>query len=258
MEQIFDSHAHYDDDAFLEDKDLLLKQLLSTEVCGIVNVGASMETSKKSIEIANNYENVWATVGVHPECLEGLTDDFTDELYKMIKDNKKVVAIGEIGLDYHFDKENSEKQKEMFERQLKLALDTNMPVVIHSRDAHMDTMDILKKYNPKGIVHCFSGSVETAKEIVNMGMYIGIGGAVTFKNAKNRLKVAEYVPLSSLVLETDAPYMTPEPFRGKRCDSSHIKYTAQKIADVKGISVDEVLLAAKENAFRVYNLEEKR
>lgn len=183
MEQIFDSHAHYDDDAFLEDKDLLLKHLLSTEVCGIVNVGASMETSKKSIEIANNYENVWATVGVHPECLEGLTDDFTDELYKMIKDNKKVVAIGEIGLDYHFDKENSEKQKEMFERQLKLALDTNMPVVIHSRDAHMDTMDILKNTSQRNST-LFSGSVETAKEIVNMGMYIGIGGAVTFKNAK--------------------------------------------------------------------------
>lgn len=254
---IFDSHAHYDDDAFLDDKDILLEKLFLTDVYGIVNVGATLETSEKSIELASRYDNIWATVGVHPSVVEDLELNFINKLEDMVKNNKKVVAIGEIGLDYYCNKENVEKQKEVFDKQIKLALENNMPVVIHDRDAHLDTMNILKKYRPKGIVHCFSGSVEMAKEVVNMGMYIGLGGAVTFKNAKNKVKVADYVPLDRLVLETDAPYMTPEPFRGKRCDSSHIIYTARKIAEIKGVDVEELLEITKQNAIKVYNLEGK-
>ena len=165
-----------------------------------------------------------------------------------------MVAVGEVGLDYHYSKDRKKEQLKLFEDQIILAIKHNLPVIVHDREAHRDTMDLLKKYNPKGIVHCFSGSVEMAKEVIKLGMYIGIGGLITFKNAKTAVSVVENIPLSSIVLETDAPYMTPVPFRGTRCNSSHIKYTAKKIAEIKKINVDEVLKITKENACKIFNL----
>ena len=172
------------------------------------------------------------------------------KLYK----NNKVVAVGEVGLDYHYDFSPRERQLEIFERQLILANKLDLPVIVHDREAHEDTMRLLIKHKPRGVVHCFSGSAEMAREIVKLGMYIGIGGAVTFKNAKKPVEVVEYLPLDRLLLETDAPYMTPVPFRGQRCDSAHIAYTAEKIAEIKGIDVQKLIDICNENAKRLFGI----
>lgn len=250
---IFDTHAHYDDKSFDEDRTEVLKMLPQNNVFAVVNAGADIESSVKSIEISKEYDYVYASVGVHPENIPDEKCDYMKILEDLLK-NEKVVAIGEIGLDYHYTKDNKAKQMELFENQINLAVNYNLPIMVHDREAHGDTMDLLKKHNPKGIVHCFSGSVEMAKEVIKLGMYIGIGGLITFKNAKTAVSVVENIPLSSIVLETDAPYMTPVPFRGTRCNSSYIKYTAEKIAEIKKMDVNEVLEITKENALKVFNL----
>ena len=168
--------------------------------------------------------------------------------------SKKVVAVGEIGLDYHYDFSPRERQIEVFEKQIILANELGLPIIVHDRESHEDTMNLLKKHRPKGVVHCFSGSVEMAKEVVKLGMYIGLGGAVTFKNARKPIEVAEYLPIDYLLLETDAPYMTPVPFRGQRCDSAHIAYTAEKIAEVKGMDTQELIDKCNENAKRLFGI----
>lgn len=245
---IFDTHAHYDDKVFDIDREELLDRLFSSGVCNVINVGCSIETSKKSIELSKKYPQIFASVGVHPLEIKDSPENFTETL-KNLSSDSKVVAIGEIGLDYHYDDAPSaEIQKQVFELQLKLAKDLDLPVIIHSRESTKDTMDILKKYKPKGVVHCFSGSLEIANEILNFGMYIGLGGTVTFKNAKNPINVAKNIPLDKLLLETDAPYMSPVPFRGKRCDSSLIKYTAEKICEIRNIEFDDLLTQTKNNA----------
>lgn len=244
---IFDSHAHYDDKSFDNDRDILLSKLFATDVCGIINVGCNMETSKISVELAQKYPLIWASVGVHPHEAENVPENYLDTLQAYFND-KKTVAIGEIGLDYHYDFSPRETQKRSFEEQLKLSKELDVPVIIHDREAHSDTFELLKKYRPKGVVHCFSGSVEMAEEIIKLGMYIGLGGAVTFKNAKNPVLVSKTVPLDRILLETDCPYMTPVPYRGTRCDSSMIKFTAEKIATERGISADELFNATNENA----------
>jgi len=252
MKNIFDSHAHYDDDAFDSDRDELLSNLQSKGVCNIINNACDIETSKISISLAEKYDYIYAAVGIHPQNASEVPKDWKNTLTKL-SEHKKVVAIGEIGLDYHYDTPERSVQKELFEAQLDLARELCLPVVIHDRDAHGDIYDILRsKKEVKGVIHCFSGSVELAKETVNMGMYIGLGGVVTFKNAKMPVEVAKYLPLDRLLLETDAPYMSPVPFRGKRCDSSMIAYSAMKIAEIKNISAEEVINAAKENAERLF------
>lgn len=256
MSKIFDVHAHYDDDKFDEDREVLLSSLKEKDVACVVNAGTSIETSQWSLDYADKYDFMYATVGIHPEavCDGNVPQNYLEQLEKMAQ-HKKAVAIGEIGLDYYWEKDKKEIQKKIFTEQIELANKLSLPIVVHDRDAHGDTLDILKEYKPKGIVHCFSGSVEMCKEIVKLGMSISMGGVVTFKNAKQSVKVVEYIPLDRLLLETDAPYLTPVPFRGKRCDSSMIKFTAMRIAEIKGISVEELLNITKQNACRIYNIE---
>ena len=253
---IFDTHAHYDDEAFDSDREELLNSMHESGVLGIINASADINSSLSSVKLSEKYPYVFAAVGVHPENLDGLSEDYTEQIKKIATEHKKVVAIGEIGLDYHFRLDNKEKQIEVFENQVKLANFLDLPVIVHDREAHKDTFDILKKYNPKGIVHCFSGSAEMAKEIVKLGMKLGIGGVLTFKNAKTIVEVVKQIPLSHLVLETDAPYLAPVPFRGKRCNSSYIKFVAEKIAEIKNISVQEVYKETFKNALKVYNIKE--
>jgi TatD DNase family protein len=191
-------------------------------------------------------------VGFHPENLDDVPSDYLDRLAQLTQ-HKKVVAIGETGLDYYWDTPR-DLQKRVFEQQLKLSLDLKMPIVVHDREAHGDTYELLRKYKPKALIHCFSGSVELMREAVKMGMYLSLGGVVTFKNARHSVEVAAEVPLDRLLLETDAPYMAPVPFRGKRCDSSMIIYAAQKIAELRNLSVQEVLNITQENAKRFYEI----
>ncbi|MFR1509633.1 MAG: TatD family hydrolase [Acutalibacteraceae bacterium] len=248
---IFDSHAHYDDKAFEADRDELLSKLFATDVCGIINVGCNMETSKLSVELAQKYPLIWSSVGIHPHETENIPENYLGTLAAYLN-HRKTVAIGEIGLDYHYDFSPREAQKMSFEEQLSLAKELDVPVIIHDREAHADTLELLKKYRPKGVVHCFSGSVEMSEEIIKLGMYIGLGGAVTFKNAKNPMFVAKAAPLDRILLETDCPYMAPVPHRGTRCDSSMIKFTAEKIAIERGISADELFKATNENAQQLF------
>ncbi len=250
---IFDTHAHYDDSRFDEDRDELLCSLKEKGVSHIVNCGCDLKSSITTLELAGKYDFIYAAVGVHAHEAEETTESDLAEIEELYQ-KEKVVAVGEIGLDYHYDFSPRERQLEVFERQLALANKLSLPVIIHDREAHEDTMNLLKKYRPKGVVHCFSGSAEMAKEIVKLGMYIGIGGAVTFKNAKKPVEVVEYLPLDRLLLETDAPYMTPVPFRGQRCDSAHIAYTAEKIAEIKAIGVQELINICNENAKILFNV----
>ena len=252
---IFDTHAHYNDEAFDSDRETLLDDLPKKDVEYVVNAASDIESSLESIKLSRKYDYIYSCVGIHPENMgNNLDKDYILKLEELIENNKKVVAVGEIGLDYHFDIESKEQQKEVFENQIKLAVKHDLPIIVHDREAHKDTLDILKKYKPKGIVHCFSGSVEMAREIIKLGMFLGIGGILTFKNAKNIVNVAKEIPLEKLVLETDAPYLAPTPFRGKRCDSSFIKYTAEKLAQIKEISVDEVYTKTCETAKKIFKI----
>ncbi len=253
LNNIFDTHAHYDDDSFSEDINSLLTALPSLGVCGITNCATDIESCKTNLLLAESFDYIYFAAGVHPHEAENCESDFIDAL-KPYTSHNKCVAIGEIGLDYHYDFSPRDIQKNVFEKQLILAKELSLPVIIHDREAHQDTLDLIKKYRPEGIVHCFSGSVEMAKEIIKLGMYIGLGGAVTFKNAKKPVEVAEYVPLDKLVLETDCPYMTPVPFRGKRNDSSLIKYTAEFIANLKNIPTQSLIDVTTENAKRIFNI----
>ena len=253
---IFDTHAHYDDDAFDEDRDVLLSGMREQNVEYIVNVGASMASSERSIKLAEKYPFVYATVGVHPDEVGELDEEKFTKLREWTT-HEKVKAVGEIGLDYYWDKEKHDLQKHWFMRQMELASEVKLPMIVHSREAAKDTLDMViaaKPLNLSGIIHCYSYSVEQAREYLNMGYYIGIGGVVTFKNAKKLKEVAEYTPLSQIVLETDCPYLAPTPFRGKRNDSSKIAYVAEELAAIKQIPVEEVIRITNENGRRLYNI----
>lgn len=252
---IFDSHAHYESEQFNADREELLGSILPQKgVVGVINMGSDMDSLKQTVELCDKYDYFYGAVGIHPECAAELPEDWLQQVEALLS-HPKIIAVGEIGLDYHWeDACPREKQKEVFIAQLELAKKYDLPVVIHDREAHGDMMDILRKYKPKGVVHCFSGSVELARETVALGMYIGLGGVVTFKNARHSVEVAKDIPLDRLLTETDAPYMAPVPFRGKRCDSSMIAYDAAKIAEVRGITAQEVLTAGCENACRLFNI----
>ena len=249
---IFDGHCHYDDEWFDEDRYSLVESLPSKGVCGVVTNGTDLENVKTVLDLSSKYDFVYGTVGIHPECLENLQENYLDKVAE-ISENKKIVAIGEIGLDYHWDIPK-DKQTEVVKSQLELANDLNMPVVFHDREAHGDSMELLRKYKPKGLLHCYSGSTEMLKEVLKLGMYISLGGVVTFKNARVPVEVAKAVPVDRLLLETDAPYLAPVPCRGKRNDSSYIGYIAEKIAEIKNMDTQELINITTENAKRMYGI----
>ena len=253
MGMIFDSHAHYDDARFDECRDEILGQMQKNNVCGIINCGTDIDTSLFAISLANKYDFVYAAVGYHPEAVNNDTVFDEEQMLNFIKEDR-VVAIGEIGLDYYWDTTFKEKQIEMFERQLEFAAAHSLPVIIHDREAHADTLQLIKKHKPKGVLHCFSGSVEMAKEVVGLGLYIGVGGVVTFKNSKKIVEVIKEIPLERILLETDAPYLAPEPFRGKINRSDYIEFVAKKIAEIKNIDYKQVLLQTTENTKKLFNI----
>lgn len=253
---IFDTHAHYDDERFDEDRDSLLKRLHQEGISYILNASASPESLGPTMELAEKYPFVYAALGIHPHDAEKMNEDIMNKIRTLSK-NDKVVAVGEIGLDYYYDNSPRDIQRYWFERQIELAKELRLPIIIHDRDAHEDTVNILKKTDVKqvgGIFHCFSGSAQMAMEMLKLNLYIAVGGAVTFKNARKTVEVVKAVPLEKLLVETDCPYLSPEPHRGKRNNSGYLVHIIRKIAEIKEISESEVAEITLMNAKKVFGL----
>lgn len=259
MIPIFDTHAHYDDEAFDEDRDALLAELPENGIARVVNVGASLASCGRTIELMNRYDYIYGAIGVHPS----ETAELNDEAFEWLRQQcqlEKCVAVGEIGLDYYWDEPDRELQKEWFRRQLNLARELAKPVIIHSRDAAKDTVDLMTEVHAEeigGVIHCYSYTKETAEVFLKMGFYFGIGGVLTFKNAKKLKEAVAYIPLDRIVLETDCPYLAPEPNRGKRNSSLNIPYVVKALAEIKGVEEETVRKAAWENAHKLYRLKNK-
>lgn len=254
---LFDSHAHINDEKFDEDRDEVIEHLRENSIDLVVNPGADMPSSRSAVELANKVDFIYSAVGVHPHDVETMTDKDLEELKNLAKENEKVVAIGEIGLDYYYDLSPRELQKEWFIKQIELANELGLPFIVHDRDAHGDTFDIIKKYKAPEtgcVLHCYSGSLELALEYIKMGCYISIPGTVTFKNNRKTVEVAENIPMEWMFIETDSPYLTPVPYRGKRNDPSKVRYVAEKVAELRGISYEEVCEITKENAKKFFNI----
>lgn len=255
--RIFDTHAHYDDEAFDEDRNEILTRLFNTDIDTIVNVGASISGNKATVELAKKYDRMYASVGVHPDDYEKLDEEFLDWVKSQALNNPKVVAIGEIGLDYYYPEPAREVQLKWFKRQLQLAIEVNKPVIIHSRDACADTINILKEVNAQqigGVIHCYSYTKESVKAFYDMNFYFGIGGVLTFKNAKKLVEAVEVIPIDRIVLETDCPYLAPVPNRGKRNDSGNLQYVVEKLSEIKGMTYQEIIDITNENARQLYRL----
>lgn len=251
---LFDSHAHYDSRSFDADRSELLAGMKDHGVGRIINAGCDLRSSIASVELAEKYDFIWAAVGTHPDDADHL-DDKTLSEYRALAARDRVAAIGEIGLDYHYEDVPRTIQQEAFVRQLELARDLRMPVIVHEREAHADAMEIVDAFpEVRGVFHCFSGSLEMARWLLHRGWYVGFTGVLTFKNARRALEVAENVPLHRLLLETDCPYMAPEPFRGHRCDSTMLEKTAGRLAALRGVTVEEVARATWENASALFGL----
>ena len=257
--KFFDNHAHLDDEKFDEDREEIIEKIHKDEIDKFVSAGYSLESSKKSIELSKKYDFIYSTCGVSPNDIPQTEEELwkeLDEIKKLAKENKKVVAIGEIGLDYHWNTENKELQKKAFVEQIKIANELNLPIQIHTRDAVMDTLEILKQnnVNKKGIFHCCPLNRELVKEGLKLGFYISFAGPVTFKNSKNANEIIEMVPNDKMLIETDSPYLSPKPFRGKRNDPRNVKFIAKKIAEVKNLTTEEVAKITYENAMRIFYL----
>ena len=253
MIEFFDSHAHYNDEQFDNDRDELIEKMYKDGITKIIVAGSNVETSKEAIEIAEKYDFIYATAGIHPQDIENIDKDILE--IENLSTHKKVVAIGEIGLDYHYTKDKKEEQKYAFIKQIELANKVNLPIVIHCRDAYIDTIDILKNKilpNKRGVFHCCQLNMELIKDALNLGFNISFAGPVTFKNSKNVKECIDLIPLDRLQIETDAPYLSPEPLRGTRNNSINMKLTAQKIADLKQISLEELAKITYENTLRMF------
>ncbi len=253
---IFESHAHYDDKAFDEDRGQLLNSFWEKGIEYVVNIGSTIDDSKSTIELTKEYPFIYGSIGVHPsECKDMVEDDISWLREKASLD--KIVAIGEVGLDYYWDNVDKKTQHHWFDRQLALAKEVDLPLVIHSRDAANDTYEMIKSAKIDknfGVMHCFAYSKEMAKQYIDLGFYIGVGGVVTFKNGRKLKEVVEYIPLESILLETDAPYLSPEPNRGKRNSSLNLKYIARKIAEIKNIEYEEVIETTKNNGKKLFRI----
>lgn len=255
-EMIFESHAHYDDEEFDADREELLASLAAHGIGSVVNIGASLAGSEATVKLSEKYPFIYGAVGVHPSEVEELTEEGIARL-RSLCGHEKVVAVGEMGLDYHYPEPDISLQKKWFERQLELAREVKLPVIIHSREAAKDTLDIMRALHAEemgGVVHCFSYTRETAREYLNMDYYFGIGGVITFKNAKKLKEAVQYIPMDRILLETDSPYLAPEPHRGERNSSLNLPYVASAISELKGISYEEVVECTEENAKRLFNL----
>lgn len=256
---LFDSHSHYNDEKFDMDREQIIKETLSNGISNFIVAGYNIESSKKAIEIAKEYEEIYAIVGISPNDIKDINIENIDNNVSKIEElanNDKVVAIGEIGLDYYWNKENKELQKEVFIKQIELANKLNLPIVIHTRDATIDTINILKENNvtKKGIFHCCPLNMELIKEAVKLGFYISLSGVITFRNVKNAEEIINMIPEDKLLIETDSPYLSPEPMRGKRNNSMNVKYVAEKIASVKNKTLEEIADITSDNAKRIFNI----
>ena len=254
---IFDTHAHYDDEAFDEDRDRVLMGLKEAGVGTVLNVGASMASSESTLALTEQYPFVYGSAGVHPSETAELDEEKFQRLCEILK-NPKILAVGEIGLDYYWEEPEHEIQKKWFLRQLELARQMQLPVIIHSRDAAKDTLDMMKEARAGeigGVIHCFSYGTEIAREYLNMGFFLGIGGVLTFKNAKKLKEVAAYAPIEQIVLETDCPYMAPTPHRGTRNTSANLPYVVNALAEIKGILPEQVIEITEQNARRLYRMD---
>lgn len=250
----FDTHAHYDSGAFNADRFEILDAMAEGNVGLIVNPGCDLISSKAAIELAERYDFVYAAVGWHPEDIDKLSDEAFEEMTKLAE-HPKCLAIGEIGLDYYWDATHKDEQKALFRRQIELALKLGKPIIVHDREAHGDSMEIVLDYPQlRGVFHCYSGSAEMAAELLKRGWYLGFDGPITYKNARKAIEVLEMCPLDRLVIETDSPYLTPVPNRGKRNDSRQLKYVVEKIAEIKGLTAEEVEKASFENGKRLYGM----
>lgn len=251
---IFESHAHYDDEAFDEDREELLLSLHEHGIGSVLNVGASLESCRTTLQLIEKYPFIYGAMGVHPSETAGLDDNSLAWLRQQCSHNK-VVAVGEIGLDYHWKEPEIAVQKKWFERQLELAREVRLPVIIHSREAVKDTLDMMQALHAEemgGVVHCYSYTKEMAREYLNMGFYFGIGGVITFKNAKKLKETVEYIPMEKILLETDSPYLAPEPNRGRRNSSLNLPYVAQEVAKLKGVPYEEVVEITKKNTEKLF------
>lgn len=254
MIKLTDTHAHYDDCAFDSDRDELLQRLFSETVGKIVTIGCAFDRWEPTIKLAEKYPDMYFALGLHPEDIYNLPSDWKERLSDLLK-HPKAAALGEIGLDYHYESFDRDLQIKFFREQTELAEALSLPIIIHSRDAAEDTMKVLREMKPrKAVMHCFSGSAETARELVKMGLYVSFTGVLTFKNAKRAVEACRAVPMDRLMLETDCPYMAPVPFRGERCDSGMILSTAEKMGEIKGVSADEMIRICNENAERFFGI----
>ena len=252
----FDTHAHYDSGAFNADRFEILGSMPDAKVGLIVNPGCDLESSKTAIELAERFDFVYAAVGWHPEDMDKLTDKAYAELERLAE-HPKCLAIGEIGLDYYWDDTHKAEQKELFKKQIELAIRLNKPVIVHDREAHGDSLEIVRDFSElRGVFHCFSGSVEMASELLKRGWYLGFDGPITYKNARKAIEVLEFCPLDKIVVETDSPYLTPVPNRGKRNDSRQLEFVVNKLAEIKGINVDEVENITFENGKKLFGIGE--
>ena len=253
---LFDTHAHMDDRAYDTDRETLLAALPEQGIGLLMNPGCSLESSRNAVALAETYSYIYAAVGSHPDAADEVNDQVLEEYRRLCKLNHKIKAIGEIGLDYHYEDIPRQLQQKAFVAQMALAQELNLPVIVHERDAHEDGMAIIRQFpRVRGVFHCYSGSAEMARQLTDLGWYIGFTGVLTFKNARRAIEAAQAIPLERIVIETDCPYMSPEPFRGRRNDPSRVCYMADKLAEIRGISAEEARRITFENGKRLYGID---